>query len=302
MSTEAPAATVETPAAPAADAGKSPDAILREAAAAMDAKNPPEVKPAEPKPEVAATGTEDPTPEPVKPAEEPKPAEPDPTPAQARAILRDAEKKLAEAKGLTAKSEKEFFAELLKSPKAALAKHGKTVDDLIDSSLAEEGTPTPAGEAKDERDERIAKLEQRLAQRDEQEQQARVDAKVSQIHADIAKDARFPTVNARNASGVVTDYMFEHFAQHGTAISWEKAATVVENDLRGPAPKAAPAPVAAAPAATAVRPAAPTTLTGEARDYVPPDESQIPKDPQRALEYIVRHAYEQFGEPLARNH
>lgn len=303
MSDEAPA----NPAAPAPEAGstpapaQNPDDVLRAAVAALDK---PQAE--EPKAEPAVEKPAEPA---APPAEEkpPEAAKPEPSAAEARKVLAQAEKKLAEAKATTESALRDIALEMRRSPRSALAKLAKLaggqfdLEDVIDADIAdttvrETGKPeseAPAG------DEKLTELDKRLAAIEQREHDAKVATRIAEIHSDIAKDTRFPTIQARGKAGLVTKLMLRYHEKNGTPIAWDKAAQIVEDDLRSLAGGAPPKPTpAAALAATAVKPAESPrqpTLAGEGRDYVPPDESQIPKDPDKAIEFLVKHAYAQAG-------
>ncbi len=265
----------------------------------------PEAPPAGDKPAEAPAEAPAPAPE-AKP--EDKPAEPEPTAAEARKILAQAHRTLTEAKAAGENALKDLATEMRRSPRAALAKLAKLVgapldvEDIIDLDIADTNSREAKPDAKpaeDEATKRLQAIEDKIAAAEAREQQARADARIAQIQADVAKDARFPTINARGKAGLVTKFMISYHARNGQAIPWDKAAQIVESDLRslsgGAAPAPKPAPAAAPPAESPRQ----ETLRGETRDYVPPQESELPKDPDKLLEYLVKHAYTHAGKSLS---
>ena len=293
--TEATAATTE-----ASDANVSADSILAEALAAMDKGAETPAEPTADGGETAeATSTEETPAEPVK--------EPEPKPddavslAQARKMLaaaqekeRAADAKVAAAEAKLTSAEKTFIESLRKAPKATLAKHGVDMDDLIDASLSEESGTAPAPAAGKpspeiaELRQRLERAEKLLEQRTEVDQQTKIDAAIARVQADVAKDARFPLINAKGMGSLVTDFMVEYHQIHGKPVSWDRAAQIVEADLAkltGGAPKAPAPKPAVAPAA---KPAASTTLTNsDVRTAVPSTEDDLPSDPDKMLAALV---------------
>ena len=212
------------------------------------------------------------------------------------AALNERETRIAEREQSTGA---EMLAELLRAPKATLAKFGKSIDDLIDSSLAE--GKAPAAKAEDDADPRLTALEKRIEARERAEAEARsqaqIDARKAEIHREIAASKKFPAINESKRADLVTDYMIEYHAAHGKPISWDKAAATVESDLTGlgiaVAKKlgwSAPAKAAPAPAATppADRPGT-VSIGGEQRSAAP-TTGEEPTDPDRLMEFLVAQA------------
>ena len=211
--------------------------------------------------------------------------------ARARKILASAEEKLADLdkreRALLERagvSETDIVAQVLKNPKAWLAKHGKTIDDVIDASLAE--GQVKAAEQDD--NPRLTALEKRLAEKEAKEQadqvQRQIETRIAEIHREIAASPKYPVVNDVKRHGLVTDYMREYHATHGKPITWDRAAADVEKDLTGlgiaVAKKlgwSAPAKPAATPA-PAAKPAAPST------------EEELPEDPTQLMRALARRA------------
>lgn len=305
--TETPAAA---PSAPAAEL--SLDQIVGDALKAADAAGETVVQPetvvaSDDKP--AAGDKPDKTPE-AAPAETPaeEPAEPKTTDeisaARARKILETVEAKLADVdrreRALTEREAggvKNLLAELLKAPKAFLAKHGAHIDDLIDASVAEGKVEAPAASPEDDR---IAALEKRIADRERAEQEARnasaIAARKAEIHAEIGKSTKFPVLNETKRHSLVTDYMVAYHEQHGTPISWDKAAAAVESDLTGIGIAAAkklgwqPPAAKAAPAPAKERTASPTLAGAVSDNAAATADAELPEDPNRLLDFLVRKA------------
>lgn len=280
------------------------DEIVAQELASADAAGAPvlqEQKPADaPKTETPPTGdapaTEDTTPAAAPateaPAEEPKID--DVTARRVRTMLAAIEQREQALAARESAGLGDTLAELLRSPKAFLAKHGKSIDDVIDASIAE-GKDPPAEAPVDDR---ITKLERRIAERDERDQQAAISNRKAEIHRDItAASAKYPALVAANRQSDVTDFMVEYHSIHGKAISWDKAAALVEKDLTGvgiavakklgwnaPAPK---------PAATPATPAAerPGTVSigGEQRSAAPTTGDE-PEDPEQLMKFLVAQA------------
>lgn len=289
-STETPGATgsSETPAGdPSADAAldaflKGPPAAPAEEAATEDKGE-----------AVEGQGAEE-----GKQEEAPKDAKDEPASASAaRRVFKAADDKLTEAKALVG----DLGAALRKDLRGTLSKIGFTLDDLIDLDIAQGGGPAAAAaddKAKpktepDERDQRIARLEAEAAARKAAEDQDKLDKHKAKIVADVEADPRFPTIKAKGLGSMVTDFMVEYFETHRTRIAWDKAAQIVENDLRGLT--GAPSPKPAIPAPAAKTPAPATTLTnGDVRTYVPPNEDEIPEvvknNPDKLIRFLVEDA------------
>jgi hypothetical protein len=283
-----PETPVETPATETPATDVSPDQLLRQAVEAMAPTD---------HAETPAEGSETETPALEASADDPAAGagtspETELTLAKARKILDAANRKERDARAQVEGFTNDLAQQLRQSPKATLAKLGLDIDTLIDAGLAEEGTP-----ATSEEPDRITALEKRLQEREQSEKRASFNAKVAQIHADVSRDARFPTINARGASELVTEFMVEYFNIHGQPIGWDKAAELVEADLAPPAPKNSPAPKAEprkANPAPAKQPSNTNTLTNnDVRTYVPPDESVLPKDPDKLIKFLVENAYAQ---------
>lgn len=292
---------VQTPESTAPAAEQSIDDIVKAALASAEADGTQVVEPEDKTPvdkPAAAPAAADP------PAETPKTEEPkadEISAARARKILEQAEAKLAEVeergRALTereAASQRDFVEQLLKAPKSFLAKYGRHIDDLIDASVAEGKEPDPAKVD----DDRLTKLEQRL-EREEQERaaardQAAIDAKVAEIHRDVKASAKFPLVNEVDGARDVTDFMVEYFKTHGKPIQWEKAAALVEADLRSKGERVAKKlgwtpPAAAKPAEPAKERPGTTSISGESRTAAPSDED-LPEDPEKLMAYLVSKA------------
>lgn len=235
-----------------------------------------------------------------EPAAEPKSDEI--SAARARKILSTVEEKLADLdkreRALLERagvSEADIVAQVLRNPKALLAKHGKTIDDVIDASLAE-GAAKPAVE---DDNPRLTALEKRIADREAAEKQAEtqriITARIAEIHREVTASPKFPVVNETKRHGLVTDYMREYHSTHGQPITWERAAADVERDLTGlgiaVAKKlgwSAPAKQAAA-AAPAAKPSAPS-IGGAARDSAPVTDESLPEDPTQLMRVLARRA------------
>jgi len=188
------------------------------------------------------------------------------------------------------------LAELLRAPKAWFAKHGggRTLDDLIDASIAEgKGQPV-----EDKPDDRLDAIERRLLEREQAEtaarNQAAIDAKVAEIKTAIKGNAKFPLLNEADKGQDVIDLMVEYHSIHGKPISWDRAAALVESDLKAIAEKTAKklgwAPPAAkpTPAAPHARPGT-VSLSGDQRQAAPTDEA-LPEDPDTLMKFLVAQA------------
>ena len=305
VSTETPAAT---PSAAVTDAPVelSLDQIVAAELAAADAagadvvQTPPvattETPPVEGAPTAPATDTP-PVEGETPPAETEKPVD-DVTARRVRAMLAKHEQREAELAAREAtiaaresQGHENILADLLKNPKALLAKYGKSIDDVIDASIAEGKAPPPA-EADD--NPRLTALEKRIADRETAERQATVNAKIAEIQGAITASPKYPLINQAKSASLVTDYMLEYHATHGKAISWDKAAAAVEADLTGmgiaAAKKLGWAPPAAKPAAAAVPARTDTpSIGGSARDAAPTTGDE-PEDPEKLMKYLVAQA------------
>lgn len=273
-------ATTETQAA-AATGDESIDAIVAAelesaAAAGTDVVPPVEKDGDEPAAPVVAANPAEP-----KPAAD---ADKETTAADARKLVAQAERLKAQAAADFDKFKTDFYADLTKNPKAALAKLGaKTIDDLIDASIAEGEVKTPTESDK------LSAIDKRLADIEAREQQIKVDTLVRGIHGALTPE-KFPTIAAKKSQGLVTDFMQEYFQKHGKPIHWEKAAKIVEADLREfagtPAKSAAPAakPAAAAP----VRDVHGTLENSEQRTTVQTEDDKLQgMSPDKLLEHLV---------------
>lgn len=288
---------VETPASPAAE--PSIDEIVTAALAEAEKAGTPvvtdEAKPAEAAPAAAPT-TETP---PV--AEEPKGDEI--TAARARQILAKAEERIAQLDAreqvITAREAagvRNMLAELLKAPKSFLAKHGAHIDDLIDASVAEGKVDAP--EPQDEADRRLTAIEQRLKDREAEELAAQnqklIDDKIAAIHRDVKANPKFSAINEGDRAGLVTDFMLDYHREHGKPIAWDKAAAMVEADLRGLVEKIAPklgfTKPAAAPAAGAPAERPGTTSIGGSQNDAASKDDELPEDPNVLMDYLVKRA------------
>lgn len=290
---------VETPAAPAAE--PSIDEIVTAALAEAEKAGTPvvtdEEKPAETAPAAAAPKTETP---PV--AEEPKGDEI--TAARARQILAKAEERIAQLDAreqeITAREAagvRNMLAELLKAPKSFLAKHGAHIDDLIDASVAEGKVEAP--EPQDEADRRLTAIEQRLKDREAEELAAQnqklIDDKIAAIHRDVKANPRFSAINEGDRAGLVTDFMLDYHREHGKPIAWDKAAAMVEADLRGLVEKIAPKlgftkAEAAKPAAAAPAERPGTTSIGGSQNDAASKDDELPEDPNVLMDFLVKRA------------
>ena len=295
--------TTETPAAVPVDSAPvelTLDQIVAEAVKGAEATGTDVVVDPDKAAEAATTAaTETPPAEGEKPAESPAdeetPAD-DVTAARVRKMLAKLEEKETALAAREAELGGGTLAELLKSPKAFLAKHGKSIDDVIDASLAE-GKETPA--ATEDDNPRLTALEKRIEDADRKARQQATDAAIaerkSEIHREITASAKFPIINETKRQGLVTSFMVEYHSLHGKAISWDKAAELVEKDLGGigiaAAKKlgwAAPAAKPAVAAAPADRPGT-VSIGGSARDAAPVAGSE-PEDPEKLLQFLVKQA------------
>jgi len=306
VSTETPAAT---PAAAVTDAPVelSLDQIVAAELAAADAagadvvQTPPvaatEAIPPDGTPATSPTTDAPPVEGETPPAEADKPVD-DVTARRVRAMLAKHEAREAELAAREAtiaaretQGHENILADLLKNPKALLAKYGKSIDDVIDASIAEGKAPAPV-ETDD--NPRLTALEKRIADRETAEQQATVNNRVAEIQREITASPKYPLINQAKSASLVTDYMLAYHATHGKAISWDKAAAAVEADLTGmgiaAAKKLGWAPPAAKPAAAAVPARADTpSIGGSARDAAPTTGDE-PEDPEKLMKYLVAQA------------
>jgi hypothetical protein len=215
--------------------------------------------------------------------------------ARARKILAAATEKETAARTMVETFQRDFASGLKTNPKAMLAKLGLDIDTLIDASIAE--GKLPEVQAPD----RVTALEERLAARENAETEAQLNRLIEEKRAAVKADPRFPTINAAGKQALVTDFMLEYHAVHKVPISWDKAATLIENDLRSlsgtPAPKPAPTPSkvpAKGPSKETKpaqqRPGSTTLANTEVRSYTPPADELLPTDPDKLLKYLVEHA------------
>lgn len=299
--------TTEAPAAApvSAPVELSLDEIIAAGVSAADASGAPVVQ--EPKAATEApptgdppAGTEDKTPEAAPAGAEPEAEEPAAPPAdditarRVRMMLADVERRTAELDAREARFGGDTLSELLKSPKAFLAKHGKSIDDVIDASIAE-GKDPPAPAADD--NPRLTALEKRIAAREQAEADAAIANRKAEIHREVtANSAKYPALVAAGRQSAVTDLMVEYHQLHGKPISWDKAAAMVEKDLTGVGIAVAkklgwnaPAAKPAAPAAPATERTAPPTIGGDQRTAAPVKGDE-PEDPEKLLAYLVAQA------------
>jgi len=296
-----------TPAADAASPDLSLDQIIASELQAADAAGAPVVKedtkasteaiPPDPAPAGEPPAEEKPPVEaPAPDADEPAPAADEVTARRVRTMLaklEEREKALAERESQGSES---LLSELLKSPKALLAKYGKSIDDVIDASLAE-GKDPPAATADD--NPRLTALERRIEERERAEKQAAVDQAIAnrkaEIHREISGSTKYPVINEAKRHGLVTDYMIEFNAVHGKPISWDRAAAAIEKDLTGLGIAVAKklgwsAPAAAAPAAAPSKDRPGTqTIAGSQRDTAP-SQGDEPEDPEQLMKFLVAQA------------
>lgn len=215
---------------------------------------------------------------------------------RARKLREDADRKLAEARRQVADSEKALAEQLRTNPRAALAKLGLDLGELIDADLAIE--PDAAKPAAEKDDPRIKALEEKLAKFEMQTVEAKVQAAISKIHADVKADARFPLINRLGERGLelVTDRIVAYHQEHGHRITGEQAAKLVELDLREharllgvaqDAPKSSqPVKPAAAKETAQPQRQGSTTLTNtEVRENVTEDSEAVPEDPRQLVKF-----------------
>lgn len=302
---ETPATSEAPSAAPAADL--SLDDIIAQATTAAESAGTPviadeEVKdPAGAEPAEAAPATDgEPAAEPAT-SEEPKADEI--TTARARKILQAAEELQAKFdardRELTQREQagmRGMVEELLKAPKAFLAKHGRHIDDVIDASVAEGKPEAPAAE---DDNPRLTALEKRLEAKEREEQatknQAAIDNRVREIHAELKGSPKFPLINEAGRASDVTDYMVEYHRVHGKPITWDRAAFLIEQDLKRTGEKVA-AKLGWKPA-EAAKPAAPpvarpgTQSIGGAQTASATEAADAePTDPDDLLKFLVAKA------------
>lgn len=206
------------------------------------------------------------------------PKEDDLSVARARAILAAAKKTEDAAKETVASFTQTAISRLKTNPKAWLAEHGLSIDDVIDASIAE-GAVKPPTEP-----DRITQLEKRINDQQAANDQARLDVAIANTKAAVAADARFPTVNAKGHQQLVVDFMIEYHAEHGKPIPWDKAAALLEADLAPLAP--APKPAANAAVPPPVRAGSQTLTAKDSTNYVAP-AGELPEDPDKLLKFLV---------------
>jgi len=221
----------------------------------------------------------------------------DVTAARVRKMLAAVEEREAALNEREGKSAADILGELLKNPKAFLAKHGRSIDDVIDASIAEGKGPEPATE-----DDRVTALEKRLAAAEKAEQDrataaqnaakdAAIAARKNEIHGEVSRSTKFPLINETKRQSAVTDFMIEYHSIHGKAISWEKAADMVEKDLGGLGIAAAKKLGWQAPPAKAEAKDRPGTVSigGDQRTAAPTTGDE-PEDPHKLMEYLVKQS------------
>lgn len=217
--------------------------------------------------------------------------------ARARKMLAAVEEREAALKEREGQSSADLLGELLKNPKAFLAKHGKSIDDVIDASIAEGKAPEPATE-----DDRVTALERRIAAAEKAEQDriaaaknAEADraiaARKTEIHGEVARSTKFPLINETKRQTAVTDFMVEYHSIHGKAIPWEKAAELVEKDLGGLGIAAAKKLGWQAPPEKTEAKDRPGTvsISGDQRTAAPTTGDE-PEDPHKLMAYLVKQA------------
>ncbi len=213
---------------------------------------------------------------------------------RARSILAEANKKERDARQAVVNAEQDLVKQLLANPRNFLAKHGKSIAELIDIDLGQEHDPIAEQPKSKPEDDRIAKLEKLLLDREHREQEAKLQTIKDGIRANVAKDERFALINRSRSQETVLEFMEEYYNAHGQPIPWDKAARLVEQDLRerfGPpaaAPAAAPAKVPQRESTATSKPATGnTTLTNnEIRSAGPPDDAE-PTDPDQLIKWLV---------------
>ncbi|HKV12603.1 MAG TPA: hypothetical protein VJ725_30945 [Thermoanaerobaculia bacterium] len=260
--------------------------------------------------------------DPPKPAETEKPADEDKTPPakpapaataeevdpladppestdiaiqRARKLREDADRKLAQARREIEDANKALAHQLRTNPRAALAKLGVDLGELIDADLAVEPDKT---EAKAAPNPEIEDLKKRLASFEMQATEAKVQAAIAKIHSDVKADVRFPLINRLGEKGLemVTDRIVSYHQEHGSRITGEQAAKLVELDLREQVKllgiqtdaTKVPAPAKPAPAKDSAQPqkTGSTTLTNtEVRDAVTEESETVPEDPRQLVKF-----------------
>lgn len=244
-------------------------------------------------PAAGTPASDEPEKEEVSPPADDKPAD-DVSAARARKILAKAEEREAgldkrEAAILVREQSAaaDMIAELAKAPKAFLAKHGKSIDDLIDASIAEGKVEAPEPRAAESAE--VAELKRRLDARERADADARVvtavNARMAEIHGAIAASKSFPLVNELKRASVVTDVMLAYHEQHGKPISWDRAAALVEADLKAIRGTSA----APAPAATPTPRPGTTTLAGATATTAQVDDD-APEDPRQLIAFYAKKA------------
>jgi hypothetical protein len=237
----------------------------------------------EPKPAEAAA-------KPTEPAAKAPEKDPEPSASEARRILAQAERVKSEATQRENTFKADFLKRLREAPKATLAEHGlgaTAIDDLIDASIREGEVKVPS-----EAESRLSSIDKRLADIETREKQLKIDQRRGEIHAELTAE-KFPTIVAKKSQGLVTDFMFEYFQKHGKPIAWEKAAKLVESDLRefagAPAPK--PTPAGGAKPAAAGRTPHDTLANSDQRTTVPTDDDKTANmSPDQLIKYLVEQA------------
>ena len=243
---------------------------------------------ADPAGSTPASATEETTPADSEPAD-------DVTAARVRKMLAKLDEREAAVAAREAASTGDTLAELLKNPKAWLAKHGKSIDDVIDASIAE-GKTAPPAEGDD--NPRLTALERRIEEREaaeqSQRQQAAIDNRKAEIAREIKASPKFPLINEADRAGAVVDFMIEYHSIHGKPIAWDRAAALVEAVLKSTGEKIAKKMGWAAPAA---KPAAPpvkdrpgtTSLSGAQSTAAATDPAE-PEDPEKLMKFLVAQA------------
>ena len=247
----------------------------------------------------AATSVEGTSKEPAKepPAAAAEPAkEPDDAISvrRARSILAEANKKERDARQAVVNAEQDLVKQLLANPRNFLAKHGKSIAELIDIDLGQEHDPNPE-QPKSIKPEDVAKLvqDQVKAALENANKERQLETIKDSIRSNVTKDQRFELINKSRSQETVLEFMEEYYNTHGQPIPWDKAARLVEDDLRErfgykPAAAAAPAKVPQRETTAPSKPAAGnTTLTNnEIRSAGPPDDSE-PTDPDQLIKWLV---------------
>jgi hypothetical protein len=229
--------------------------------------------------------------------EPPAPAVPESADVRkARAILAQANRKLARANQVRDQVRNEIVARLRTKPTETLRELGTSIGELLD---AEPGDP--AAEAKPQTPEdRIAALEKRARDAEEAAENARVNAEftaaVNKVHNELRASKDFPRINAGEAHGLVTELMVEYHATHGRALPAAKAAAIVENYLGTIAGAAAkpnsPAPTSKAPPSNGKQPApqrqGSQTLANNEMRNVGQGPDDLPMDLDARVEAVMR--------------